>query len=324
MERVVVVEVLGRRGEVSQRVRLTQLPATIGRGWTSDVVVGDPTVDAAHARIVSDEAGALTLEDLGSVNGIQVGPSREKLTRIALNGLVTVRLGRAALRIVSGDQPVPPAIPDHDPTGRLAWLLATPGAMAATIAAGVVLIGLTFWLGSYEAKAGAGVAGQVVAFVAATAIWAGIWSFAGRLSVHQFRFWQHGALTWLVVLALLVWNTVESYADFLAPGQEAAQAAGGLVAGGLVVALIAAQLGLVSGLRRGRRIAVAVVLTTAFTGLAVLAGKAAKHDLAGGTVPITATLEPLPASVIPARSVDDFVQRTNALKQGVDRLVKTE
>ena len=49
---MIVVEVLGRRGEVIQQVRVAALPATIGRAWSSDVVLADAT-DVAITEGVS-------------------------------------------------------------------------------------------------------------------------------------------------------------------------------------------------------------------------------------------------------------------------------
>jgi adenylate cyclase len=46
---------------------------TIGRGGHVDVTVDDPSLSRLHARLWLDDAGVLTVHDLGSTNGIFVG-----------------------------------------------------------------------------------------------------------------------------------------------------------------------------------------------------------------------------------------------------------
>ena len=54
-----IVEVLrhGRGGEVRERLRLTDVPVTIGRALDNALVLDDPHVDAHHARLVRDADG---------------------------------------------------------------------------------------------------------------------------------------------------------------------------------------------------------------------------------------------------------------------------
>lgn len=320
---MIVAEVLGRRGDVVQRLRIERFPATIGRAWTNDLVLADPTVDAHHARIVLDEAGAALLEDLGSLNGLHVGNSRETVRRIAVDGMSMVRMGRTMLRVGTLETPVPPALPELAPTGRLAWLLETPAAIGVLVAIGIVMVAASTWLESYEAKSIATVTSTAVGFVALAAMWAGIWSLIGRLSVQRFRFWEHTALTWLAVLGLLLLGLVDAYLGFLFPASPASSLLGTVLGSAMFIGLIAAQLGLVSALRRRRRVGIGVVVTGVIVALAVLTTKAAKNQLdSDSNVRIAVSLEPLPASVIPAGSVDDFVRSTDGLRKEVDALLK--
>src|SRR5436190_2007924 len=43
---------------------------TLGRALTADVVIDEPSLSRLHARLTVDESGRLTVEDLGSTNGI--------------------------------------------------------------------------------------------------------------------------------------------------------------------------------------------------------------------------------------------------------------
>jgi hypothetical protein len=51
-------------------------PVTIGRGPECEVVLFDPSVSRAHARVETDPEGRLVLRDLASRNGVRVGAER--------------------------------------------------------------------------------------------------------------------------------------------------------------------------------------------------------------------------------------------------------
>lgn len=51
-------------------------PVTIGRGPECDLVLFDPSVSRAHARVERDAEGRLVLRDLASRNGVRVGAHR--------------------------------------------------------------------------------------------------------------------------------------------------------------------------------------------------------------------------------------------------------
>jgi hypothetical protein len=72
------------------RIDVTHVPFTIGRASWNDLVLANMAVSRAHARIVS-EGGGLSIEDLGSRNGIIV--DGQKLERSPLKPGAMVRLG---------------------------------------------------------------------------------------------------------------------------------------------------------------------------------------------------------------------------------------
>jgi len=73
----------------------------IGRGWHCDLIVQDVLVDAEHARVLLDSTGELRVDDLDSLNGLQ-------LTSAALEG-GELQLGTSSLVFHRADAPVPPA-----------------------------------------------------------------------------------------------------------------------------------------------------------------------------------------------------------------------
>src|SRR5439155_9596270 len=45
---------------------------TLGRALTADVVIDEPSLSRLHARLTVDDGGRLTVEDLGSTNGVLI------------------------------------------------------------------------------------------------------------------------------------------------------------------------------------------------------------------------------------------------------------
>ena len=318
------VEVLGRQGDVVQRVRLERLPATIGRGYACDVIVADPLVDAQHARLAADEGGVVALVDLGSVNGLYADGTRERTPRIAVVGVTAARIGRTHLRIVPADAAVLPAIPDTEAGDRLAALLASPRWSGAVLLVGFALAAASFWLGSFENKAASAAGGEALGLALLSAGWAGLWAMIGRANVQRFSFWPHLAATWLFFVAVGVVALVGGYAEFLFPRGPFGGAVL-LAALGLSAALFARHLALATLLSRRRRNGIAALTTAAILGLVLLASRLASDELdSGGTVGLTATLKPVPAQWIPAAGIEPFLRTTDDLKRELDGLTGGE
>ena len=90
---------------------------TIGRADHADVVIDEPSLSRLHARVCMAADGAVTVEDLGSTNGVFVNGTRRRVARVAPGD--TVRLGALEYR----------AAPE-DPTAIEALLLTSREIMA--------------------------------------------------------------------------------------------------------------------------------------------------------------------------------------------------
>ena len=319
MERLVFVEVLGRRGEVAQRLRLAQLPASIGRAYSNDVILADPLVDPSHARLLQEEDGSLVIEDLGSVNGLHADHHARREARIRLAPGTVVRLGRTQLRVATGDQPVPPAVRDAEPTGRLAALLSAPRAMAGVILAGLLLMALSVWLSDYQSTKSDDVVAGIVTLAAGVAVWAAVWALAGRVMVHRARFWEHLTVATLFFSALWLTGLLGSWtAFFVMP--EAVLGMEELVGFALFLGVVVLHAGLASSASMKKRVLFSLALGGGFAVLALLGDKALRDDFGGGTVGIQATLKPVPAALVPAGPAEAFIDDMTSLKKTVDAL----
>src|SRR5215470_13898812 len=92
-------------------------PVTVGRSAECAIRSDDPRVSRIHARFFVDQ-GALWVEDLGSSNGIYVGPN--KVSRAPVPTGEIVLIGSLMIRLLPPTGTLPPPIGLH---GTLAtWL----------------------------------------------------------------------------------------------------------------------------------------------------------------------------------------------------------
>jgi hypothetical protein len=316
---VIYVEVLGRRGDVAQRVRLERLPATIGRGYQCDVIVSDPMVDAEHARLVLDEQGRAVLEDMGSRNGLFRGGERGRVNRAPVEGVTTVRIGRTLLRFVPEGAVVPPSVLDTDSDDRLAQLLLSPRANAVVLIVGFAAAALWLWLGGTEVRAASVAGGEALAIVIASAAWAGFWALIGRANVQRFSYWPHLTLTWLFLVLIGVLGGAAGYAGFLFP-EAPFDAVAMLAALALAAALFARHLGLATHLTRRGRNLIAAATAAGVLLLVLLAGRIAGAEAEDATVALSVSVKPVPARMVPAAGLEAFIRKSDGLKREIDGL----
>src|SRR5438094_414607 len=83
---------------------------TIGRALTADVVIDEPSLSRLHARLAVDEHGRLTVEDLGSTNGIFINGEPQHAGRLAAGD--HVRFGFLEY-LVDAEREAPAVRADH-------------------------------------------------------------------------------------------------------------------------------------------------------------------------------------------------------------------
>ncbi len=92
-------------------------PATVGRAADCAIRSDDPRVSRVHGRFFIDQ-GTLWVEDLGSANGIYVGPQKVKRAPVPIGEIILI--GSLLLRLLPSSGTVPPPMGLH---GTLAqWL----------------------------------------------------------------------------------------------------------------------------------------------------------------------------------------------------------
>jgi len=319
-----ILEVLDARGEaVRERVRLENLPLTLGRGYDNDLIVDDPYVDARHARIVLDDTGSTVLEDLGSVNGLDPSDGRGRVTRLALKPGTELRIGRTIVRIRDSDQPVPAAL--QDLAERVApaaetqgWLNALWARIAITVAAPFATASYV-WLASYERSGASDGFAAAMGGAVLTAIWSGIWAATGRIIVHRFLFLAHIAVVSCALLASILYAAAAKWMEFLFPDNLVFAPIAMLAGLALITATIVGHLRLATTMTRQRRWR-AGLLTSAVLVLIASAAVLVESDTFSDVPEFSGQLEPFPAQWLPAGDTQEFGSVALDLKEQVDQL----
>jgi hypothetical protein len=78
---------------------------TVGRGRQADAVVDDPSLSRLHARVAVDPDGQISVDDLGSTNGIFVNGAEQLSAYLMLGD--TIRFGRVEYLVSSADDTRP-------------------------------------------------------------------------------------------------------------------------------------------------------------------------------------------------------------------------
>ena len=215
----------------------------IGRGPESDLVLADPSVSRAHARVRVGEDGTAWIEDAGSRHGLRVRGTRVERMAVAPSAPLRCELGAARLELAcvspdaTLDLPAPAAAVArrHTPWRALeasAW-------WAASVAGAVALVAATpeFWSPWDQGRATRitwTALGAAIGVPAALFVLMGLLRIVGR----------RGRLTeGMRAFAVVTWTWVVMSLAMLAASYGLSVSAhgivGGLVAGGVVAASIA-------------------------------------------------------------------------------------
>ena len=334
MDEVAFLEVLDGAHRVVARHRIDRLPAVIGRGYESDVILDDPGVDPAHARLWRDGSGALRLDDLDTVNGIVDADGTPLQGSIVLDRSRMVRLGRTTVRVRRPGDPVAPAVRnatssprevDPPPAAaadrRLPGRLGSPGVALGACALAAAIFAVDSYLGNTGRVTSAEMVGGALAVLAVLSIWAGCWAFASRLVTGRFRFLGHLAIASVALALSVILYGVSGYVAFIAPSGGAHALLILLISIGLFAAVIHAHLGLSSSLPGRRRSGVAAGIALALMLFAGL-GDWASSDEFDTSLDYAGEIKPLGSRWVRAVTLDRFLEETQDLRKEVDEMAR--
>jgi len=307
-------EVLDRRGRVRERVRVTDLPFSIGRAYGNDLILDDPYVCPEHARLEPGPDGNIYLRDLGSRNGLV--RDGERLAQLGVESGPSVRLGRTVLRFRDARSEVPPALTDA--ASRFAIPLVQVSAVAL-LGAVVTVTALGELRETYRPVEWIDLANAFTTQILLLTLWAGLWALITRVFSHRTRFLAHWMLaaSYLVLDEGLTW--AGSYARFLfAPILllEVIELATGLA---VVVALLYGHLTLAGMTQVRRKTLLAVALGGGLLTANQLTNLLQRPDWIQ-VLPYWSRLHPVDPSWLPREAPEAFFQRVENVREELDQL----
>lgn len=315
MERLTIVELLDDRDRVTQRIRVTRSPFTVGRGLDNDVILDDPHADPRHATITvgTQPDGSGRIEDLGSRNGTEVNGRRiETGVAVEVSAGDALRVGSTRLRLGAPfqepEQALPlgervlPRIPERVPVAL--------GLAAFAVAASV----LTVYLDWYETDALLGLAGAGIGIVVLLFMWAGVWAIGNRLFVGRFNFWPHLAIASATAVLSAITLRVNGLLDFAAPGWFTSWVIGLLLVVGPSVVALLAHVDVSSGRSPRFKLVVTAAVSAVFAALALFGSLVAPTDHVRASL---GQIPPLPTSLLIDRSVEDFTDDLSELERSI-------
>jgi hypothetical protein len=314
-----ILEIRDRRGTTTWHS--LNRPLTVGRGLSNDIILDDPYVDVRHAHILLDDVGALTVQDLGSVNGVLTNGVRAP-TAILVQAGSELRIGRSTFRFRDPDEAMPPALVDVSHRGPLAtrWAFTNRGSLAL-VAAATGLVALMTWLSTSERSAAATVIGAVMAALVLISLWAGVWAIALRGADRRFQMRGHLAVTSAAVIVTFLANALTDWSQFFFPDAVAPGLALSAVVLVTLAALIVGHLTVASVLTKRGRWRVGLGVSAAVFVAFMLIGLA--QDEKFSDVPkFPAQLKPVSPGIVPTKTVDQFVKAMEKARDEADKAAK--
>ena len=307
METLVIVEILGRSGEVLRRDHLHSLPATIGRGFDANIQLDDPHVAAHHLRLDAGENGELVLTDLETHNGFAV-PSRNP-QRVGKSTVInvgeTIRLGHTQIRIWRPDSEVSPEVPirkttnARSVTSSLTWMVLA-----------LVLVGLPSWIDLTGPHRDSVISFGLMISTVGLLLWSGLWWLSSRSTQLASSYLSHLAIAAstlsIAFLGYMATNTATFSFDLYSPGLSLVSV---IVVGSLVALGVYRHLRLVS---RKSRIALGIISIATVTAILVPVIYSSKQDDLEkvGLLDIPTNLGPPWVRVAAGVTPDEFVKQS--------------
>ena len=312
------LEVLDPKGRVSERYKIEAFPVTIGRAYTSHIIVDDPFICPEHAAISQSETGQLTIDDLGSLNGLRSAEGAKPVKSLPLHPGDKFRLGHTTLRYCAAETPIAPTQLDRvDFLTRLGSPYVATGAGLLVTAA----LALDFFLGSFERVTLLRVVTDPIVVVSTLALWAGFWSFVSRIVFGRLYFAQHFAIVCGAMLASLLLNEISEWGEFFLPSTQATWIAAVFGSAIILAAAVFGHLGFASSMRWPSRMWAGLLVSSVVIGVGVI-NDYVNRDKFSTAMDYSGIVKPVEERFVPAVSVERFLSRTQAMKKELDLLAQ--
>jgi hypothetical protein len=312
------VERLDGKGGVVERFPIESFPIKIGRAYGNDVILDDPYVCPAHVAIAPDEQGRLTVTDLESVNGLRESAWEKPVASLEIRSGSQFRIGHTQLRYCGVDHALAPTLVDRD--SRRLWLNSPYTAVIVGVAV-FLLLCLDAYLTIIERVTFAAIVSEPLSTFAMLLLWSGLWALASRVIVSRFHFPQHATIACGAIIGFFLLSFFAEWFEFLFPSVPTLWIAGLFGSGLIIGALVYGHLKFASTMQRHSRLWAALLVSAVVVGVSAISDYAGRSKFSNA-MEFTGILKPLDAAWLPAITIDEFVERSQKIRQDLDALAQ--
>jgi len=258
------------------------------------------------------------VEDLSSVNGLYAHTPARRVARIALATIDTLRVGRTVLRVRHGAAALAPTLVDRaGPEPEAGRPLVRLAICVATLA----LVSINAYLGSYGAHAAREVLSEATLVLTIALLWSTAWSFVNRVLSLQWNLLGHLAVACGFVVGMLVLAELAAYVGFLVSSPRLVDGIETALAVPLIAALLSGHLRLCAPTPAFRRNLAALGAAALFVGMIEVVPRLI-NDGFSDDLRFGSALRPVPSSLLPTHSVEQFLGGLDEVQKQVDELAK--
>jgi len=312
------VERLDGKGGVVERFPIESFPIKIGRAYGNDVILDDPYVCPAHVAIAPDEQGRLMVTDLESVNGLRESAWEKPVASLEIRSGSQFRIGHTQLRYCGVDHALAPTLVDRD--SRRLWLNSPYTAVIVGVAV-FLLLCLDAYLTIIERVTFAAIVSEPLSTFAMLLLWSGLWALASRVVVSRFHFPQHATIACGAIIGFFLLSFFAEWFEFLFPSVPTLWIAGLFGSGLIIGALVYGHLKFASTMQRHSRLWAALLVSAVVVGVSAISDYAGRSKFSNA-MEFTGILKPLDAAWLPAITIDEFVERSQKIRQDLDALAQ--
>ena len=200
---------------VRARSQHDTFPVRVGRDYRNNhIVLDDDYVSPQHLSIEEDENGHAVATDLGSENGLQLLPSRQRLAQVTIEVEGLLRIGHTILRLRTPAFVPPPTRREAQYFDKIATSFSRVRVCVAILMVTLMWLYFEAYWSEFSRTDWLELALTPVWIMLGVGVWAGLWSMASKISQQTFSFAVHGCIACLAILVASWFEVLREYYVF--------------------------------------------------------------------------------------------------------------